>query len=72
MNGLSPSMLINFNNGTPNQQERQLIETKIAQKFSGTATLVNSYLAFNDNKESQAEITPVQLSDAHNQYQFFK
>ena len=30
-----PSMLINFNNGTPNQQERQLIETKIAQKFSG-------------------------------------
>ena len=37
MNGLSPSMLINFNNGTPNQQERQLIETKIAQKFSGTS-----------------------------------
>ena len=27
-------------------------------------------VAFNDNKESQAEITPVQLSDAHNQYQF--
>jgi len=70
MNGLSPSMLINFNNGTPNQQERQLIETKIASKFSGTSNAGKFILAFNDNKESQAEITPVQLSDAHNQYQF--
>ena len=70
MNGLAPSMLINFNNGTPNQQERQLIETKIAQKFSGTSNAGKFILAFNDNKESQAEITPVQLSDAHNQYQF--
>ena len=37
LNGLSPSMLINFNNGTPNQEERQLIESKIAQKFSGSS-----------------------------------
>ena len=70
LNGLSPSMLINFNNGTPNQQERQLIENKIAQKFSGSSNAGKFILAFNDNKESQAEITPVQLSDAHNQYQF--
>ncbi len=70
LNGLAPSMLINFNNGTPNQQERQLIEKKIAQKFSGTSNAGKFILAFNDNKESQAEITPVQLSDAHNQYQF--
>ena len=70
MNGLSPSMLINFNNGTPNQQERQLIETKDSTKFSGTSNAGKFILAFNDNKESQAEITPVQLSDAHNQYQF--
>ena len=70
MNGLAPSMLINFNNGTPNQEERQAIETKIAQKFSGSSNAGKFILAFNDNKESQAEITPVQLSDAHSQYQF--
>jgi hypothetical protein len=70
MNGLAPSMLINFNNGTPNQEERQLIENKIAAKFSGSSNAGKFILAFNDNKESQAEITPVQLSDAHNQYQF--
>jgi len=70
MNGLSPSMLINFNNGTPNQQERELIEAKIARKFSGSSNAGKFILAFNDNKEAQAEITPVQLSDAHQQYQF--
>ena len=69
-NSLMPSMLINFNNGTPNQQERQLIENKIAAKFQSTSNAGKFILAFNDNKESQAEITPVQLSDAHNQYQF--
>ena len=70
LNGLAPSMLINFNNGTPNQQERQLIENRIKEKFSGSSNAGKFILAFNDNKESQAEITPVQLSDAHNQYQF--
>ena len=70
LNGLAPSMLINFNNGTPNQEERKLIENKIAAKFSGSSNAGKFILAFNDNKESQAEITPVQLSDAHNQYQF--
>jgi len=70
MNGLSPSMLINFNNGIPNQEERRLLEHKIAEKFSGSSNAGKFILAFNDNKESQAEITPVQLSDAHNQYQF--
>ena len=70
MNGLAPSMLINFNNGIPNEQERSLIESKIAEKFSGTSNAGKFILAFNDNKEAQAEITPVQLSDAHQQYQF--
>tara|TARA_R110002020_G_C16296445_1_gene772821 strand:+ start:22 stop:1923 length:1902 start_codon:yes stop_codon:yes gene_type:complete len=70
MNGLSPSMLINFNNGTPNQEERRLIENKIAEKFSGSSNAGKFILAFNDTKEAQAEITPVQLSDAHQQYQF--
>ena len=70
MNGLAPSMLINFNNGTPNQEERQLLEQKIAQKFSGTSNAGKFILAFNDNKEAAADITPVQLSDAHQQYQF--
>ena len=70
MNGLAPSMLINFNNGVPNEEERELIEQRIYQKFSGSSNAGKFILAFNDNAESQANIDPVQLSDAHNQYQF--
>ncbi len=70
MNGLAPSMLINFNNGTPNAEERQMIEQRIYQKFSGSSNAGKFILSFNDNAESQASIEPVQLSDAHNQYQF--
>ena len=70
MNGLAPSMLINFNNGVPNEEAQSLIESKIQKKFSGSSNAGKFILAFNDNKEAQADITPVQLSDAHNQYQF--
>ena len=69
-NGLAPSMLINFNNGVPDEQKQTLIENKIKAKFSGSSNAGKFILAFNDNKESQADITPVQLSDAHSQYQF--
>ena len=37
-NGLAPSMLINFNNGIPNEEERELIEKRIYDKFSGTSS----------------------------------
>ena len=70
LNGLSPGLLLNFNNGIPNQQERKLIESRIAAKFQGSSNSGRMIVSFNDNKESQAEITPVQLSDAHNQYEF--
>ena len=70
LNGLAPSMLINFNNGTPNAEERQNLENRIYSKFSGSSNAGKFILAFNDNSESQATIEPIQLSDAHNQYQF--
>jgi len=70
LNGLAPSMLINFNNGTPNAEERQMLENRIYEKFSGSSNAGKFILAFNDNPESAATIEPIQLSDAHNQYQF--
>lgn len=70
MNGLAPSMLINFNNGIPDEEERNIIESKIREKFSGSSNAGRFILSFNDNNESGASIEPVQLSDAHQQYQF--
>jgi hypothetical protein len=70
MNGLAPSMLINFNNGVPNEEERNLLEQKIYQKYSGTNNAGKFILAFNDDPNQAATIETIQLSDAHNQYQF--
>ena len=70
MNGLAPSMLINFNNGQPPAEVKDMIEAQIMNKFSGSSNAGKFILSFNDNAESKADITPVQLSDAHNQYQF--
>jgi len=70
MNGLAPSMLINFNNGTPTEDEQKQIERDIQAKFSGTSNAGRFILSFNDSNNYGATIEPVQLSDAHNQYQF--
>ena len=69
-NGLSPSMIINFNNGVPNEEERSMIEQKVHQKFSGSSNAGRFILAFNDGTETQTTIEPIQLSDAHQQNQF--
>jgi hypothetical protein len=69
-NGLAPSMLINFNNGVPTEEQQDEAERRIAEKFSGSSNAGRFIVSFNDNKELAADITPVQLSDASQQYQF--
>jgi len=69
-NGLSPSMMINFNNGVPDEEERMEIERKIREKFSGSSNAGNFILAFNESKELAATIDAVPLSDAPAQYEF--
>ena len=68
--GLAPSMIVNFNNGVPSDEDQMEMERRINQKFSGSGNAGRMILAFNDNKDSQATIEPVQLSDASQQYEF--
>ena len=70
MNGLAPSMLINFNNGQPPAEVKDTVEAQIKSKFGGSSNAGRFIISWNDSKDSSADITPVQLSDAHNQYQF--
>jgi hypothetical protein len=69
-NGMAPSMLINFNNGQPPQETKDMVEAQIAAKFQGSSNTGKWIISWNDGKEQSSDITPVQLSDAHNQYQF--
>jgi len=69
-NGFSPSFLINFNNGVPDERTQSTIERQITQKYGGTSNAGRAIIAFNDDKEQAATIDAVQLSDADKQYQF--
>lgn len=69
-NGLAPSMIVNFNNGVPPEEERDIIESQIKQKWGGSSNAGKFILAFNDSSNSAATIEPVQLSEASAQYEF--
>ena len=69
-NGLQPSLLVNFNNGIPNEETQELIERRIYDKFSGSSNAGKFILTFNESSEDQATIDPIHLPDAHAQYQF--
>ena len=69
-NGLQPSLLLNFNNGIPNEETQRIIENKVYEKFSGTSNSGKFILAFNEDSENQAGVEPIHLPDAHAQYDF--
>ena len=69
-NGLQPSLLINFNNGTPPEETQAALERKIYDKFSGSSNAGKFIIAFNESAETKADIEPIHLPDAHAQYQF--
>ena len=63
-------MIVNFNNGVPPEEERDIIESQIKQKWSGSSNSGKFILAFNDSADTAASIEPVQLSEASAQYEF--
>ena len=69
-NGLQPSLFVNFNNGIPNAETQQIIESKINSKFSGSSNSGKAIIAFNESAETKADIEAIHLPDAHAQYQF--
>jgi len=69
-NGLQPSLFVNFNNGIPNAETQQAIESKINDKFSGSSNSGKAIIAFNESADTKADIEAIHLPDAHAQYQF--
>lgn len=70
LNGMAPSLLMNMNSGIPDEDTQREIENKIYQKYTGTSNAGRIILAFNDSAEDQTTVETIQLSDAHQQYQF--
>ena len=69
-NGMTAGVLINFNNGVPQDEDQRKIEESIKAKFTNTNNAGKAIIAFNDNKESAATVDTLQLGEAHQQYSF--
>jgi hypothetical protein len=68
-NGLQPNLLINFNNGIPNEETQELIERRMLEKFGGSGG-TKFMMQFNEVAEDATTIEAIHLPDAHAQYQF--
>ena len=63
MNGLSPSLFIQFNGGIPSPQEQNDIYSDIASSFSGVDGAGKFFLSFSQDKDHGAEVTPIESSN---------
>jgi hypothetical protein len=68
-NGFSPTMIINWNNGTLTEEQRAATVRKAEQKLTGSSgkKVIHS---FNDSAELATTVTPVPLDDAPQHYEY--
>jgi hypothetical protein len=70
LNGMAPSYSIHFLNGIPPEEERTRIRMDLERQLSGASNAGKFIVTYSDDPERKPIFEPVQLSDAHNQYQF--
>ena len=69
-NNFMPSCMVNFSNGIPTDLERQQVERKLNEKFSGSGNSGKLIITFNDGKETTPEVVPLNTGDNDDKYQF--
>lgn len=62
-NGFTGPVIINFNNGQPEDKEMEEIERNVYEKWTGTENAGRPILSWNSNKESAATIESVKIED---------
>jgi hypothetical protein len=69
-NGFLPLVMVNLNNGVPAPEERQVIESNIVNKFTGTRNAGRFMLSFNDDAANKPTIDAIQTENLHEKYQY--
>lgn len=62
-NSFTGSVIVNFNNGTPEDAIKEEIERDVREKFSGHQNGGRIVLSWNENRESQTTVTPIKVED---------
>jgi hypothetical protein len=69
--GLSFGHIINMNSGVQESEETaQLYAQRIKQKLTGSENAGAFFINFNDNKDTAITIEPLEVSNAHEQYNY--
>jgi len=69
-NGLAPSYIINFKNGTPPPEERRKLRKDLEKQITGATNTGKFIMTFSDDPSRAPDFEPFPLSDADKQYQF--
>ena len=69
-NGFSPSMIVNFNNGVPEDQEKRRTLADEATKKLSSATGKKILIDFSDDKDHQTTFKAIPLDNAPEHYQY--
>jgi hypothetical protein len=68
--GLSFGYIINFNNGDNlNDDQKREIKRMIKQKLTGSTNAGDFILSFNNGKEAEVTIVPLDVTDAHEKWE---
>ena len=68
-NGFSPTTIVNFNNGTPTDEQKEEIARKTISKLTGS-TGKKVVVSFNEDEAKKTTIDSVPLNDAPEHYQY--
>lgn len=66
--GFASSMIINFNNGQPSDEDKEEIERDVNEKFSGHTNAGRVMLSFNPNKENATTFEVPKVEDFGEKY----
>jgi len=69
-NGFMPLVMVNMNNGIPAPEERQVIESMIEQKFTGTRNAGRFMISFNDDAERRPTLETINIDNLHDKYKY--
>lgn len=67
-NGMMSSYIINFNNGTPDQEQMKEIEKKLNNKFAGSENAGRIMVSFSPGKDNQTTVERLDITDFSEKY----
>ena len=67
-NGFAPSMVINFTNGVPSDDEMRDVIRQLQNDFEGARNAGKVMFLFSDGQDRAAQITPITLNDSDERF----